>query len=222
MLRTREQLVALAPRGKALELYTMRFADEVVDHKDLDVPALRREPSRQEIEMAAAADRHARRTVAAVQPQGPLPRRRDGRDRAQGRRRGSQSPRARSHPSPRPTCSARWHQSLQSGAQTQTRRAEAQRARAPAKKTTIEGKGTLMARPRAVDRHPQLRPRRRARHAWSARCATATSTSTRSTRRPVSASRSAGPARTTDAEVALGGHRPRLRARRQAGRPLRR
>jgi DNA end-binding protein Ku len=52
VLRTREQLVALAPRGKALELYTMRFADEVVDHKDLDVPALRREPSRQEIEMA--------------------------------------------------------------------------------------------------------------------------------------------------------------------------
>jgi DNA end-binding protein Ku len=52
VLRTREQLVALAPRGKALELHTMRFADEVVDHSDLDVPALRREPSRQEIAMA--------------------------------------------------------------------------------------------------------------------------------------------------------------------------
>jgi DNA end-binding protein Ku len=52
VMRTREQLVAIAPRGKALELYTMRFADEVVDHKDLDVPALRRKPSRAEVEMA--------------------------------------------------------------------------------------------------------------------------------------------------------------------------
>jgi DNA end-binding protein Ku len=52
VLRTREQLVALAPRGSALELYTMRFADEVVDHADLDVPALRRAPSRAETEMA--------------------------------------------------------------------------------------------------------------------------------------------------------------------------
>jgi len=52
VLRTREQLVALAPRDTALELYTMRFADEVVDHADLDVPPLRREPSRREIEMA--------------------------------------------------------------------------------------------------------------------------------------------------------------------------
>jgi DNA end-binding protein Ku len=52
VMRTREQLVAIAPRAKALELYTMRFADEVVDHKDLDVPALRRDPSRAEIKMA--------------------------------------------------------------------------------------------------------------------------------------------------------------------------
>jgi DNA end-binding protein Ku len=54
VLRTREQLVALAPRDGALELYTMRFADEVVDHKDLDVPALRREPSAKEVKMAEA------------------------------------------------------------------------------------------------------------------------------------------------------------------------
>jgi DNA end-binding protein Ku len=54
VLRTREQLVALAPRDGALELYTMRFADEVVDHKDLDVPALRREPSAKEMKMAEA------------------------------------------------------------------------------------------------------------------------------------------------------------------------
>jgi DNA end-binding protein Ku len=52
VMRTREQLVALRPRGRALVLHTMRFADEVVDRADLRVPALRREPSPQEIEMA--------------------------------------------------------------------------------------------------------------------------------------------------------------------------
>ncbi len=52
VIRTREQLVALRPRGKALELYTMRFADEIVDHSDLHVPASRRVPAKEEIEMA--------------------------------------------------------------------------------------------------------------------------------------------------------------------------
>ncbi len=52
VLRTREQLVALRPRGRALTLHTMRFADEVVDRADLDVPALRRQPSPQELKMA--------------------------------------------------------------------------------------------------------------------------------------------------------------------------
>jgi DNA end-binding protein Ku len=52
VLRTREQLVALRPRGRALVLHTMRFADEVVDRTDLRVPALRREPSAREVEMA--------------------------------------------------------------------------------------------------------------------------------------------------------------------------
>jgi DNA end-binding protein Ku len=52
VLRTREQLVALRPRAGALVLHTMRFADEVVDRSDLRVPALRREPSPKEIEMA--------------------------------------------------------------------------------------------------------------------------------------------------------------------------
>jgi DNA end-binding protein Ku len=52
VLRTREQLVALRPRGRALVLHTMRFADEVVDRSDLRVPALRREPSAKELEMA--------------------------------------------------------------------------------------------------------------------------------------------------------------------------
>jgi DNA end-binding protein Ku len=52
VLRTREQLVALRPHGKALVLHTMRFADEVVDRRDLRAPALRREPSAKEAEMA--------------------------------------------------------------------------------------------------------------------------------------------------------------------------
>jgi DNA end-binding protein Ku len=52
VMRTREQLVALGTRGKALELYTMRFADEVVQRSDLDVAPLRRAPTKQEVEMA--------------------------------------------------------------------------------------------------------------------------------------------------------------------------
>jgi DNA end-binding protein Ku len=52
VMRTREQLVALGPRGKALELYTMRFADEVVERSELDVAPLRRAPSKREVEMA--------------------------------------------------------------------------------------------------------------------------------------------------------------------------
>jgi DNA end-binding protein Ku len=52
VMRTREQLVALGQRGNALELYTMHFADEIVDHADLEVPALRRAPAKKEIEMA--------------------------------------------------------------------------------------------------------------------------------------------------------------------------
>lgn len=51
-LRTREQLVALAPHGSALRLYTMRFADELVSSHELDIPALSREPSSKELEMA--------------------------------------------------------------------------------------------------------------------------------------------------------------------------
>ncbi|HEY5262168.1 MAG TPA: Ku protein, partial [Solirubrobacteraceae bacterium] len=52
VMRTREQLVALAARGKALKLYTMRFADEVVDRSDLDVPTPGRAPTEKEIQMA--------------------------------------------------------------------------------------------------------------------------------------------------------------------------
>jgi DNA end-binding protein Ku len=52
VMRTREQLVALGPRDDALELYTMRFTDEVVGHGDLDLPALHRAAAKKEIEMA--------------------------------------------------------------------------------------------------------------------------------------------------------------------------
>ena len=52
MLRTREQLVALAPHGEELRLYTMRFADEIIPSSELDVPALSREPTERELEMA--------------------------------------------------------------------------------------------------------------------------------------------------------------------------
>lgn len=52
VLRTREQLVAVAPHGEALRLYTMRFADELVRGADLDIPSMDREPTAKEIEMA--------------------------------------------------------------------------------------------------------------------------------------------------------------------------
>ncbi len=54
VLRTREQLIALAPGDGALRLYTMRFADEVVNHEDLKVPKPRRESSSAELKMAKA------------------------------------------------------------------------------------------------------------------------------------------------------------------------
>jgi DNA end-binding protein Ku len=51
-LRSREQLVALSPHGDALRLYTMRFADELVDGDELDLPEISRAPSSKEIQMA--------------------------------------------------------------------------------------------------------------------------------------------------------------------------
>jgi DNA end-binding protein Ku len=52
MLRTREQLVTLAPHEEALRLYTMRFADQIVSSADLDIPKLSRKPTERELEMA--------------------------------------------------------------------------------------------------------------------------------------------------------------------------
>jgi DNA end-binding protein Ku len=81
VLRTREQLVAVAPHGDALRLYTMRFADELVRSADLDLPAMEREPTAKEMEMAerlidalAAAweperyeDRHRQAVMAVIE-----------------------------------------------------------------------------------------------------------------------------------------------------------
>ena len=52
MLRTREQLVALGAHEEALRLYTMRFADEIIPSSELDLPAISREPTERELEMA--------------------------------------------------------------------------------------------------------------------------------------------------------------------------
>lgn len=52
MLRTREQLVALGAHEQALRLYTMRFADQIVSSRNLDLPELSRKPSARELQMA--------------------------------------------------------------------------------------------------------------------------------------------------------------------------
>jgi DNA end-binding protein Ku len=54
MLRSREQLVALAPHGDALRLYTMRYADELVRSAELDLTDMPGEPSARELTMAQA------------------------------------------------------------------------------------------------------------------------------------------------------------------------
>jgi DNA end-binding protein Ku len=49
----REYLAAIRPLDGVLALHTMRFHDEVVDARDLDVTIPRKGPSRQEAKMAA-------------------------------------------------------------------------------------------------------------------------------------------------------------------------
>jgi DNA end-binding protein Ku len=51
-LRTREQLVTVGTHEQALRLYTMRFADELVSARDLDIPSLSRKPTERELQMA--------------------------------------------------------------------------------------------------------------------------------------------------------------------------
>jgi DNA end-binding protein Ku len=52
VLRSREQMVALRPIQGALGLQTMRFADELVDPDDLELPSLTKRPGEKEVAMA--------------------------------------------------------------------------------------------------------------------------------------------------------------------------
>jgi DNA end-binding protein Ku len=52
VFHNREYLVAVRPLDGVLGLHTMRFADELVDPEDMDLPAPSRKPSKREIEMA--------------------------------------------------------------------------------------------------------------------------------------------------------------------------
>jgi DNA end-binding protein Ku len=54
VFHNREYLVAIRSLGGVLGLHTMRFADELVPAKDLDVPKPSRKPSKRELEMAGA------------------------------------------------------------------------------------------------------------------------------------------------------------------------
>lgn len=48
----RERLVAVRPHGKLLALSVLRFADQLVDPKDVDLPKLQKAPSKKEVDMA--------------------------------------------------------------------------------------------------------------------------------------------------------------------------
>ena len=52
VFHNREYLVAVRPLDGVLALHTMRFADELVDPGDFDIPKPSRAPSKREIEMA--------------------------------------------------------------------------------------------------------------------------------------------------------------------------
>jgi DNA end-binding protein Ku len=52
VFHNREYLVAIRPLDGVLALHTMRFADELVDPGDLDIPKPSRAPEKREVEMA--------------------------------------------------------------------------------------------------------------------------------------------------------------------------
>jgi DNA end-binding protein Ku len=54
VFHNRERTVVLRPHGDVILLHTMRFADELVSPKDLDLPRVRRKPSPKEIKMASS------------------------------------------------------------------------------------------------------------------------------------------------------------------------
>jgi DNA end-binding protein Ku len=54
VFHNRERTVVLRTLGDVLAIHTMRFADELVDPGDLDLPRVRKKPSANEIKMASA------------------------------------------------------------------------------------------------------------------------------------------------------------------------
>jgi DNA end-binding protein Ku len=53
VFHNRERTVVVRAAGDVMAMHTMRFADELVDASDLDLPRVRRKPTKQEIEMAS-------------------------------------------------------------------------------------------------------------------------------------------------------------------------
>jgi DNA end-binding protein Ku len=53
VFHNKEQLVALRPLDGLLGLHTMRFADELVDAKDLDIAKPQKQPGKREVDMAS-------------------------------------------------------------------------------------------------------------------------------------------------------------------------
>jgi DNA end-binding protein Ku len=54
VFHNRERTVIIRPLGDVLAMHTMRFADEVVEPDDFDLPRVQRKPSAQEIKMASS------------------------------------------------------------------------------------------------------------------------------------------------------------------------
>jgi DNA end-binding protein Ku len=52
VFHNREYLVAIRPLDGVLALHTMRFADELIDARDLEIPSPSRAPTKREIQMA--------------------------------------------------------------------------------------------------------------------------------------------------------------------------
>jgi DNA end-binding protein Ku len=54
VFHNRERTVIVRPRERALAMHTMRFADELADLDDFELPKLQRRPAKKELQMAGA------------------------------------------------------------------------------------------------------------------------------------------------------------------------
>jgi DNA end-binding protein Ku len=54
VFHNRERTVVVRAAGDVMAMHTMRFADELIDPGDLEMPRVRRKPTKKEIEMASA------------------------------------------------------------------------------------------------------------------------------------------------------------------------